>query len=284
MNCRATAWAQKNTDLRFRSMTSSQSFSLKLMASSRRMMPALLTRMSMRPVRPGLLDQAFDAAGVDRLARRSRKRAPAPRLRRACRSGALTLTPTMSAPACASASAMPWPRPVLQPVTMATRPASIEIVERHVAHSSAGHGHMVHVLEHLVLAHHAPDEGVGLGAHAAVDRPARADHRLLVAHHQVARLGGLAHHVEDHGVVRHVEVEIHLHAPVVGVAGHGVPQAARLELGHAHQQLAGRQHVGHHELVDGAAVAGLGAPRVSGLKPRQRDLATSGSGCAPARS
>ena len=124
-----------------------------------------------------------------------------------------------------------------------------------------GHGHVVHVLENLVLAHHAPDEGVGLRADAGVDRPARADHRLLVAHDKVARLCRLAHHVEDGGVLVHVEVEIHLHAPVVRVAGHGVPQAAGLQLGHAHQQLAGGQHIGHQKLVDRAAVGVIEAKR-----------------------
>ena len=49
MNCLATAWDMKKTLLMLIFMTSSQSFSLKLMASSRRMMPALLTRISTRP-------------------------------------------------------------------------------------------------------------------------------------------------------------------------------------------------------------------------------------------
>ena len=45
----------------------------------------------------------------------------------------------------------------------------------------------------------------------------------------------------------------------MGVAGHGVPVAARLQAGHAHGQLAGLQHAGMDELVDGALVAGLQA-------------------------
>ena len=45
----AAAWERKKTVLRLMSMTSSQSFSEKAMASARFMMPALFTRMSMRP-------------------------------------------------------------------------------------------------------------------------------------------------------------------------------------------------------------------------------------------
>jgi hypothetical protein len=74
----------------------------------------------------------------------------------------------------------------------------------------------------------------------------------------VTRLGGLSHHVEHGRVLGHVEVEVDLHAPVVHMARHGVPEAARLELGHAHEELAGRQHVGNQELVDRAAVARFG--------------------------
>ncbi|MNP27937.1 hypothetical protein D3C76_1208730 [compost metagenome] len=51
MNCFPTAWDMKKTLLMLMFITSSQSFSLKLMASSRRMMPALLTRISTRPKR-----------------------------------------------------------------------------------------------------------------------------------------------------------------------------------------------------------------------------------------
>ena len=48
-SARATACARKNGTLRFTSITASQSSSLKVSASSRRMMPALLTRISTRP-------------------------------------------------------------------------------------------------------------------------------------------------------------------------------------------------------------------------------------------
>ena len=45
----AAAWARKKADLRLTSITASQSASLNSSASARRMMPALLTRMSQRP-------------------------------------------------------------------------------------------------------------------------------------------------------------------------------------------------------------------------------------------
>jgi hypothetical protein len=83
MNCRATAWAKKNTVFRLRSMTSSQSFSLNLMASSRRMMPALLTRMSMRRSGLGLGHQPFEAADVGQVGAQVEE-APAQRLDAAC--------------------------------------------------------------------------------------------------------------------------------------------------------------------------------------------------------
>ena len=46
---RAKAWQRKNTAFRFTSITSSQSASVKSTASARRMIPALLTRMSSGP-------------------------------------------------------------------------------------------------------------------------------------------------------------------------------------------------------------------------------------------
>ena len=49
MNCRAAACDRKNTAFRFTAITSSQSRSVNSSASARRMMPALFTRMSMRP-------------------------------------------------------------------------------------------------------------------------------------------------------------------------------------------------------------------------------------------
>lgn len=76
-------------------------------------------------------------------------------------------------------------------------------------------------------------------------------------HDDVPGLLALAHHVEDHVALGDLKVSVDLHAALVGVGGHGVPDAARLQDGHAHGQLAGLQHGGVNELVDGALVAGL---------------------------
>ena len=85
------------------------------------------------------------------------------------------------------------------------------------------HGYMIHVLENLVLSDHAPDKGIGLCSHTTVDRPTGVNYCLLIAYHQVARLRWLPHHVENSSVFAHIEIEIDFHAPVVGMAWHGVP-------------------------------------------------------------
>ena len=54
-----------------------------------------------------------------------------------------------------------------------------------------------------------------------------------------------------------VEIEIGLHPPRMGVAGHGVPDRARLQRRHAHHQLVGAGGVGHDVLPDGALVRGF---------------------------
>jgi len=112
----------------------------------------------------------------------------------------------------------------------------------------------VHVGEFLILAAHAPDEGVAGGADAGVDGPRRGEHGLAIAHDQVARLGGLAHEVE-HGLAgRDVEVEIDLRAAQVRVRWHRVPDAAGLEAGDTHDELAGREGTGVDELAQRALV------------------------------
>ena len=62
--------------------------------------------------------------------------------------------------------------------------------------------------------------------------------------------------MEDHVVLRNLEVEVHFHPALVGVGRHRVPYAAALEYRHAHGQLAGLQHRGMDELVDHPLVAG----------------------------
>src|SRR5690606_22203426 len=107
----------------------------------------------------------------------------------------------MSAPAAAGASAMPWPRPVLAPVTSAILPSRLNgllaIVDslgcswrRLLELADVQH---VHVGVVQVLAAHRPDEGVVAGARTHVDRPRRRHHGLVVLHHDVTLRVGLAH-------------------------------------------------------------------------------------------
>ena len=53
----------------------------------------------------------------------------------------------------------------------------------------------------------------------------------------------------------HLEIEIDLHAAVVGVRRHGVPGAARSEFGHPHLQLAAGHHLLDQQAVDRTFVA-----------------------------
>ena len=99
----------------------------------------------------------------------------------------------------------------------------------------------------------------GPRAHARVDGPGGGDHGLLVGHDDVAGLQGLAVEVEHAGRLVHAEVEVDLHAALVGVGRVGVPHAARLQDGQAHHQLAAPAHRRVDVLVDRAHVAGLGA-------------------------
>ncbi|AEW75082.1 hypothetical protein EcWSU1_03654 [Enterobacter ludwigii] len=115
---------------------------------------------------------------------------------------------------------------------------------------------VVHVIKDLVFTDHTPDEGVRFRAYARMNRPARRNNRLLVMHHDMARFLRLPHHVEHAGVLVHVEVEIHFHTALVGMARHGVPQVARSKLGQPHAELAGFQHIRNKVFIDGATVAG----------------------------
>ena len=90
-----------------------------------------------------------------------------------------------------------------------------------------------------------------------MDGPLGRKHRLVAAHPDVTRLVHLSHEVADSLVVGHLEVEVRLHTAAVHMCRHGVPHAARGELGHTHLQLAGRQHLIDEHLVNVALVAHL---------------------------
>lgn len=89
-----------------------------------------------------------------------------------------------------------------------------------------------------------------------MNRPARGDHRLLVMHHNVTRFLRLPHHVENAGVIIHIEIEINFHPALVGVTRHGVPQVTRSQLRQPHTQLAGFQHIRDKIFVNSATVTG----------------------------
>ena len=74
-------------------------------------------------------------------------------------------------------------------------------------------------------------------------------------HPDMARLLRLAHEMADGCTFGHLEIEIDLHAAVVGVRRHGVPGAARSEFGHTHLQLAAGHHLLDQQAVDCTFVA-----------------------------
>ncbi len=126
-NCRAAACDRKKTAFRFRSMTSSQSFSVKSSASARRMMPALLTSTSSRPNSATTCASSVTGSASRRSASMLKKRRPVSPINLSVSTGVTTLMPAMSHPARARASAMPCPSPVSQPVTTATFPVRSNI-------------------------------------------------------------------------------------------------------------------------------------------------------------
>src|SRR5690606_4018400 len=278
MKWRPAACDRKKADLMLTFITSSQSCSLKSTASARRIRPALLTRMSSLPSCDTVSSTSRPTGSIEtRLASRLRKRRPSARTFSPVSAASVMPAAAMSAPAAASARAMPWPRPVLAPVTSATLPSRLKglpatCVASCVALLELADVQHVHVGVVEVLAAHRPDEGVVGGARAHVDRPRRRDHGLVVGHHDVALRVGLAHEVVDAVVLAQVEVEVDLAAAVVQVRRHGVPDAARLEHGQAQQQLRGLAGLGHDELVDRALVAGFQRSAVERHRVLDRQL------------
>ncbi|MNV85674.1 hypothetical protein D3C71_1796450 [compost metagenome] len=107
-------------------ITSSQSCSLKSTASARRIRPALLTRIS-SPPRPSMVSRMTRSTGsmLIRLASMARQRRPSAVMAAMVSVGGWMPATATSAPACASATAIPCPRPVLPPVTRATLPSRL---------------------------------------------------------------------------------------------------------------------------------------------------------------
>ncbi len=72
----------------------------------------------------------------------------------------------------------------------------------------------VHIVEDLVFAAHAPDEGVGSGASGAVDGPRRGEDDLFFAEDDVACLFRFAEEVHREAVLGEVEVAVDFGAAV----------------------------------------------------------------------
>jgi hypothetical protein len=104
-------------------ITSSQSRSVNSSGSARRMMPALFTRMSRRPLQATVsLMIRSTGSMLERSAATERNAPPPCSIVSWVSSIAERATPAIRAPACARAMAMPWPIPVFAPVTMAVFP------------------------------------------------------------------------------------------------------------------------------------------------------------------
>src|SRR5258708_35283765 len=177
---RAMRWLSRKIEVRFVSMTSSQSVSGKSTNAPRRMVPPLLTRMSGQGNAPP--NAAINLSSEARLAWSAEKQNA---LRPAVSTSVFVAlrspraTRMMAAPASARACAIAAPSPREAPVTRATFPSRRK-VSRTVAMGKspqAGDRGGIHVGEFLVFAAHAPDEAVGGGAGAAVDGPRRGGNR-----------------------------------------------------------------------------------------------------------
>src|SRR5437879_1575375 len=83
----------------------------------------------------------------------------------------------------------------------------------------------VHIVICLILATHAPAEGIILSPDAGVNGPARRHHYFFIRDYKVTCRIGRPHEV--HHAMRgiNIEVEVDLAAPHVGVRRHRVPVA-----------------------------------------------------------
>src|SRR3712207_2762082 len=110
-------------------ITSSQSSSLNSSAGARRMMPALLTRISRRPsseTHSETILEASPASAPSRLWPRAWHLLPRAVICSCVSSRGTTSSTATSAPASARPTARAWPRPRPAPVTSATRPSSLK--------------------------------------------------------------------------------------------------------------------------------------------------------------
>ena len=108
-----------------------------------------------------------------------------------------------------------------------------------------------------VLASHAPDEGVVIGASCCVDAPFRRHDGLLVVEPNNAALLRLTHDVSDGLIFWKVEIVVGFNTAAVCVRRHRIPGSTGIELCQSELKLARAffENVVYDEFVDGAVVA-----------------------------
>ena len=190
---------------------------------------------------------------------------------------------TMSAPACASATAMPWPRPVLAPVTSATLPPSRSNEVGSCASLQLADVEHVHVGVVLVLAAHRPDEGVGAacpspcGSTTAARSPLPRWRRRCAASPRGSPMKWKTRSFSPRARSRNRPRE-RRSCRCGGIVFQTLPGLSTVR---PSSSCADLQIAGHDVLVDGALVRCLEAPRSSGIGLGDRDLARSRSARAP---
>src|ERR1700729_2709152 len=145
------------------------------------------------------------------------------------------------APASASAMAIPAPSPRDDPVTSALlpfRPNFSSITARPFSAffrlDQIRNCQGIHIVVDLILSTHTPAEHIVLGSNSGVNRPTGRDDDLFVRHDDVARLLARTHQMHYPLAGFKIEVKINFRPPHVRMRRHGVPDAARGELGKAH--------------------------------------------------
>src|SRR5437868_4734938 len=71
-----------------------------------------------------------------------------------------------------------------------------------------------------------------------MDAPGRRYDGFLVGYHEVAGFGGFAHEMEYAVLFGHIEIKINFASAGMRMRWHGVPNAAGIEHGKSHYQLA----------------------------------------------
>ena len=73
-------------------------------------------------------------------------------------------------------------------------------------------------------------------------------------HHYMTCFRRLPHEVKNHGIFRHLKVQVYFHTTLMSMTRHAVPHAAWLQSGHTHDQLAALHALRMNILVDVAII------------------------------